>query len=189
MSRRRRDLGFDGEWYERSHWWRSLLLKLALCLGVTALLWFFQGWSGGLVSVMLWARVFAVEFVNLGEWLLRALKGRAMAPVQGRFYAFKGQRIEVIEGDAGPARWLAVADLAAALEEPITERALALRFAAGLRREGRRLFLRDDEALAYLAQRRAERATPLRRWVEQEVWQPARGRRANYPPPTSPPPP
>lgn len=159
-----------------------MLLKLAVGAASVALCWWGSGWMGGLVSLAFLGRLFARDLVDLGGFVLHQLRARAMAPVQGRFYAFKGHRVEVVDDDVDRVRWLAVDHLAAALGEPISERALSLRHAAGLRRVGTRLFLRDEEALAYLGERQAERALALRHWLRREVWHPARGRAANYEP-------
>ena len=110
-----RGAGFDAEDHEKHHWWRSLLLRFAICGAVTALLWWAGGWPALLVTLMLWARAFASDLVALGETLGRALKELAFRPVQGRFYQFKGHRIRVLDDDIERQRWIALADLATAL--------------------------------------------------------------------------
>jgi hypothetical protein len=177
--------GFDAASHERHHWWRSLLLRLAVCSALTGLLWRVGGWTSVLISLMLWGRVFAADLIELGGLLWRALRGQALKPVEGRLYQFKGQHIRVLDDEVEPRRWLAVADLARALGESLPLgplRRLQREPDSALREEGDGWYVVDDVALAALGERRSDRAARLRVWVEREVWYPARGRRASYGP-------
>lgn len=172
--------GFDAAAHERHHWWRSLLLKLALCAGVTALLWWASGWAGLLVSLMIWGRAFADDLLALGMTLWRALRHLAFRPVQGRFYQFKGQRVRVLDDELLPRRWLALPDLAEALGAPLSAAALRRRWPDALLEQRDGVYVLDEVALAWLREQRNERAGRLALWVEREVWYPARGRKAGY---------
>jgi hypothetical protein len=176
----REPLGFDAASHEKHHWWRSLLAKLAFCGAVTALLWWASGWFGLLVALMLWARAFASDLVGLVEVMGRQLKALAFRPVQGRYYAFKGQRIRVLDDELLPQRWVALDDLAKALEAPMPAAVLRRRQPQAVqeRRDGG--YVLDDVALAWLREQRGERAGRLAHWLEREVWYPARGRQASY---------
>jgi hypothetical protein len=173
-------LGFDAAAHERHHWWRASLLKLAVCGGVSALLWWIGGWAGLLVSLMLWARVLASELMALGETAWLALRRLAFRPVQGRFYQFKGHRIRVLEDGVERQRWLALDDLATALGAPVPASLLRRRRADALREERDGVYGLDDTVLAWLREQRNERAGRLALWVERDVWYPARGRKASY---------
>ncbi|CAM3889547.1 hypothetical protein [Roseateles saccharophilus] len=177
---RREPPGFDAAAHERHHWWRSLLLKLALCSGVSALLWWSSGWAGLLVSVMLWARALAGDLMALLETAWRSLRQLAFRPVQGHFYQFKGQRIRVVDDDLDAHRWIALQDLATALGAPMPAAVFRRRQPQALRERPDGVYLLDQAALAWLGEQRSERAGRLRLWVEREVWYPARGRRAGY---------
>lgn len=171
--------GFDAASHERNHGWRSLLFKLAVCAGVTALSWRLGHWAGLLVSLMLWGRAFADDLVALAAVACRALRRRAFAPVEGQLYQFKGQRVRVLDDETQPQRWIAVDDLAAALGAPVPARRLAHSEPAALLEQRDGLYLQDDVALAWLRQQRSDRASRLAQWLEREVWFPARGRAAS----------
>lgn len=175
--RRREPLGFDAAAHERHHGWRSLLLRLAVCAGVTALLWWSSGWAGLLVSLMLWARAFAADLVVLGESAWRGLRHLAFRPVQGRFYQFKGHRIRVEDDELLHQRWLALPDLARALGAPLPAAVLRRRWPQGLCEQRGVSYVLDEVALAWLGEQRDDRAGRLRLWVEREVWYPVRGRK------------
>lgn len=172
--------GFDAEAHERHHWWRSLLLKLALCTSVSWLLWWLGGWAGVLTSLMLWARALAADLMALGETAWRELRHVAFRPVQGRFYQFKGHRMRVLDDELEAQRWIALDDLSTALGAPLPQRMLRRDKPQALRdlRDGS--YLLDDAALAWLRVQRSDRAGRLALWVEREVWYPARGRKASY---------
>jgi len=174
----RESLGFDATSHEKHHWWRSLLFKAVVCGAATALLWWASGWAGLLVALMLWGRAFASDLVALGETAGRGLKSLAFRPVQGRFYAFKGHRIRVLEDELLPQRWIALKDLATALEAPMP--AAVLRRRQPLREERDGVYVLDEVALGWLREQRNDRAGRLAHWVEREVWHPARGRKASY---------
>jgi hypothetical protein len=173
-------MGFDAAAHERHHWWRSLLFRLALCGGVTALLWWVSGWTGLFASLMLWARAFAGDLIALGETVGRSLRHAAFRPVQGRFYQFKGHRMRVLDDEAQAQRWIALDDIATALGAPLPLRTLRRDQPQALRELRDGSYWLDDAALTWLRAQRSDRAGRLALWVEREVWHPARGRQASY---------
>lgn len=176
----RRPLGFDAAAHERHHWWQSLLLRVLLCAAVSGLLWWSGGWSGLLVSLMLWARALAQDLMALLGTVWGSLRHLAFKPVQGRFYQFKGHRIRVEDDELLRQRWLSVDDLATALGAPMPAASLRRRWPDGVRQQADGVYAMDDVVLAWLGAQRDDRAGRLRQWVEREVWYPARGRRASY---------
>lgn len=176
----REPLGFDAASHERHHWWRSLLFKLLLCGGVTALLWWVGGWTGLLACLMLWGRAFAADLMALGETGWRGLRHLAFRPVQGRFYQFKGHRMRVLDDEVDARRWIALDDLSTALGTPLPLRTLRRSQPQALRDERDGSYWLDDAALTWLRAQRGDRAGRLALWVEREVWYPARGRKASY---------
>lgn len=145
---------------------------------MTGLLWWASGWIGLLGSLPLWGRAFAGDLMALGETGWRGLRLLAFKPVQGRFYQFKGHRIRVVEDEVDAQRWLALADLATALDAPMPAAVFRRRQPQSLRERPDGLYLLDEAALTWLGEQRGERAGRLRLWVEREVWYPARGRKA-----------
>lgn len=170
--------GFDAEAHERHHGWRSLVFKLAIGAVTTWVVWRFGGWTGLLVSLMLWARLLADELMAglLMAW--HALRGLAFRPVQGRYYQFKGHRIRVEDDELLRQRWLSVGDLSRALGAPMPLPTLRRRWPDGLREQRDGVYVLDDVAMAWLAEQRDARAARFRQWVERDVWYPVRGRKA-----------
>ena len=176
----REPLGFDAASHEKHHWWRSLLFKLAVCGAATALLWWASGWAGMLVALILWGRAFASDLVALGETVGRGLKALAFRPVQGRYYAFKGHRIRVLDDDIERHRWIALEDLSTALGAPMPAASLRRRHPQSVREQRDGSYVLDEVVLTWLREQRGDRAGRLAHWVEREVWYPARGRKASY---------
>jgi len=137
-----------------------------------------MGVIGLLLTLPFWAHAFAPDLVALAGLVRRGARQWLWRAESGQHYAFKGQPLRVLDDELERRRWIHVGDLALALEEPISLSGLRLRHAAGLQELGDGAYLSDEAALAYLAERRAERAVLLRRWVEREVWFPARGGKA-----------
>lgn len=181
----RRPFGFDAVSHERHHWWRSLLLKLAMGAVFVASTWWVMGGKVGLMVGLLIAlralgQALAPDLMALIATLWRQLRALAFRPVQGRFYQFKGHRIRVEDDDLLRQRWLALDDLATALGAPMPATSLRRRWPQGLREQRGVTYVLDDAALAWLGEQRDDRAGRLRLWVEREVWYPARGRKASY---------
>lgn len=181
----RRPFGFDARSHERHHWWRSVLFKLLPCGVVVALLvWLLGaplgGMLGAVIAVRFLGQALAPDLMALVGTTWRNLRWLAFRPVQGRFYQFKGHRIRVEDDDLLRQRWIALDDLATALGAPLPAPALRRRWPDGVRQQRDGLYVLDDVAMAWLGERRDDRAGRLRLWVEREVWYPARGRKASY---------
>lgn len=151
-----------------------------MCTAVSALSWWWDDWSGLLISLMLWARVCGSGLIDLGEVVWLNLRQLAFKPVQGRFYEFKGHRIRVLDDELLPQRWIALDDLAKALEQPPSAVAFRRRNPKAVSDERDGVYVLDDLVLAWLREQRGDRAGRLALWIEREVWYPARGRRASY---------
>lgn len=171
---------FDAAAHERHHWWRALLLRVAVCAGLTALLWWLTGWFGLLASLAFSAHVIAPVVVDFAGTVGRGMRGIAFRRVQGHFYQFKGHRIRVLDDESLPQRWLALADLSEALGTPIVAQALRRRWPESLQEHPDGVYVLDDTVLTWLREQRSDAAGRLARWVERDVWYPARGRKASY---------
>lgn len=181
----RAPFGFDAAAHERHHWWRSLVFKVLPAALVWWLVWW---WIGGVLGFMVGLAIvfrylglaIAPDVIALGGTTWRTMRGAAYRQVQGRFYQFKGHRIRVEDDELLPQRWLAVADLATALGQPLPLPVLRRRWPEGLHEQADGIYVLDDVALAWLGEQRDARAGRLRHWVERDVWYPARGLRASY---------
>lgn len=113
----------------------------------------------------------------LGKVVMQAASGgyrvareAAYADVQGRYYVYRGVPVAIDEDDDGW-RWLLVDDLRHLL--PGLPRDPSLRHLEPQRSaadgDGRRLRLRSDALLDWLARAQADEAIRLKNWVEREV--------------------
>ncbi|MFG6431049.1 hypothetical protein [Roseateles sp. LYH14W] len=181
----RKPAGFNAASHERHHWWRSLLLKLALGgVSVAVLWWVIGGIAGLLLGLLIAARALgpalAPDLLALAGTAWRGLRHLAFRSVEGRYYQFKGHRIRVEDDELLPRRWLALQDLSTALGAPIPAAVLERRGPEALFEQRDGLYVRDEVVLMWLREQRDDRAGRLAHWIEREVWLPARGRKGNY---------
>ena len=58
----------------------------------------------------LFARIFGAPLIALVSWIVRRIREQVYADVEGRYYQFKTNPIDIVEGE-GSARWLSVSDV------------------------------------------------------------------------------
>ncbi len=170
--------GFDAVKHERRHVWYARAARLLICVGLCGVALRLLGALGMLMALPVFAIVYARSLLELPGSVRRRMRARALRPVSGRFYEFKGRSMRVLDDEVERMRWLLVDDLAKALDEKLKISALKQRHAEGLRELPDGLYISDEAALAYLSARQTERSARLRVWVEQEVWYPARHKHA-----------
>ncbi|CAN5175760.1 hypothetical protein BH11PSE10_BH11PSE10_13260 [soil metagenome] len=170
------NFGFNADRHDRRQPWISFAARLLIAAGLTVGMVAWLGVVGFVLVVPAWGLFFSGDLIRLVPLAWRVARAGFWRSEQGRFYAFKGAPVRVLEDDLEPLSWLHVQDLAQALGEPIKESGLRLRHARALRDEADGLYVSDDAALAYLATRQAGRALRLSQWIRQEIWYPARYR-------------
>jgi hypothetical protein len=156
----------------------SLVLRLAGWLVVLGLLWRLIGVFGVLMSLPLLGLLVARTLVDLGIEVHYQVKHAHWRHLEGRHYAFRGNRVSVFE-DGQHRRWVRLADVRAIAGFTASDGALAITYRDGVRSLGRPAepHIADEALLAHLAKERSPDALRLRRWVEREIVFPARRQR------------
>jgi len=155
-----------------------------LAVGVLALglftweLWRLDGPIGLLIASPGWGALLARPLLDGAGDAWRGVRRLAWRGVEGRHYAHRGRRIDVVE-DADGQRFLRLAHLRVVLQGLPSDEALARRFQGRMLRHGSpgRPYLRDDALIEYLAPAQTPDALRLRHWVEKDVAGPGRRRR------------
>jgi hypothetical protein len=155
----------------------SLALRLALVAAAVAAVYGWQGVIAALVVGCLGALALARPIVEVASDARHTLRRAALGDLQGRFYAFHGRPLQVLEDD-DHRRWVRVNDVRAIVGFTTTDGALALSYPSGFRRIGEAGYLSDEALLVHLAREPAPAALKLRHWAEREVTHPARQVRA-----------
>jgi len=156
----------------------SIVLRLALCAVAVGLAWWWIGPVGFALTAPLFGVALARPLLDLLSQSRAAVRERAYSAIEGRFYAFKGVPIDVIEGDDGH-RWLRLADVRRVIEGLASDAVLAKAHPDGVMRHGTppRPYIQDDALLAQLARAMAPATVRFRLWVERDIVFPARHRR------------
>ena len=156
----------------------SIALRLAACLLVSWGVWRWGGAAAMAGTLPLFGILLARPLIDLASAIRHGMKHAQLAEVEGRHYAFRGRRIEVIE-DVERRRWVRLADVRAIVGFTASDGALAISYPDGVRRlgRGREAHVSDEALLAHLAKERSPDAARLRGWVEREIVFPARRER------------
>jgi hypothetical protein len=155
----------------------SLALWLALVLLAAGAVYAWQGVIAGMLVACLGAVVLAPAIVAAASDLRHGLRRATLRDVQGRYYAFHGRPLQVLEDD-DHRRWVRVGDLRAIVGFTATDGALALAYPSGFRRIGEAGFVSDEALLIHLSREPGSAALKLRHWAEREITHPARQVRA-----------
>ena len=151
----------------------DLALRLAICAGATYGAWRYLGefWP---VVVPIWGVLLAKPIIEIVPAYVRALREEVFAEWQGRYYAFDGHHVRVLDVDGEP--WIVDTDLV---------RSLGQRFSPRLRERLRKTLdaaeydrlpdtrlwgFSERGALKYLERRQDPQAMKLKLWLEREVY-------------------
>lgn len=177
MPSKRPRFGFTADSLARWHRRWGLGLRLALAVVGTGLSLKLRGPLFPLVVGLLWGRALLPELRQLAGWAYGALKHAALRKVEGCHYNFRGESVRVQDDADGEGRWVVLADIEHCLGEPLGRLAREAQRDGALRHLNGHACVHDAALLTHLAQHRTNpRAVPLHRWVEREIWFPARGR-------------
>ena len=154
---------------------RTFVIRLVICVAGATLAWRAIGPAGLAVSSVLFALLLAKPLVELASAARHAIRARAWKPVEGRYWAYRGQPVQVIE-DEEHRRWILADDVRAIVGFTASNGALALSYPNGFRSIGKPPLphFSDDALLAHLAKEKSTRALKFRHWVEREIAFPAR---------------
>jgi len=153
----------------------TLAIRLTLCFSLTWWAWRKLGPGGLLAGGLMLALLLPRPLLELVAELRRVLRERRWRDLEGRHYAYRGHRVQVLE-DVSHCRWVSAADVREIVGGTVSEGALALTYPNGFRRLGepQQAYLSDEALLVHLGKESSPTANRFRRWVEREIVFPAR---------------
>ena len=160
--------------------WR-ILVRLAICVVVSYAAFRFGGLIPMVASLVLLGVLLARPLVDLASETRHAIRAQAWKPVEGRYWAFHGTPIQVLE-DEDHRRWILASDVRSIVGFTASNGALALTYPNGFRSMGSppAPHFSDEVLLAHLAKEKSAKALRFRHWVEKEIAFPARRLRERY---------
>lgn len=153
----------------------SIAWRIAFCCGVTYAAWRAGGPIPAVLSLPLVGVLLARPLIELAGDLFHGLKSAAYRGVEGRFYAFQGTPVQVIE-DEMHRRWVRTSDVRRIVGPGASDAALARLYPDGWQTFGSppRPHLSDEALLLHLDKGSTAVAGKFRLWVEREIAYPAR---------------
>jgi len=153
----------------------SFAIRIATCMAVSWVAWRVGGVIGVMSSVALVGMLLAHPLLELIRAIRTRLREEAYRPVEGRYYAFKGTPVDVIE-DADHVRWVRASDVRKIIGSAVGEATLQLTYPDGCREMGapKVAYIRDETLLVHLARQKNARALRFSQWVEKDIAFPAR---------------
>jgi hypothetical protein len=160
---------------------RTILVRLALCVLLTWLVWHFLGTVGLVMTAPMYGVALARPLLDLASAIRHEMRRAQWREVEGRHFAFKGRTVHVLE-DADHQRWVRIADVRAVVGLTAGDGALRITYPGGWRVLGKppEAYLSDEALLAHLGKERSPKALRLRHWVEREIVFPARRQRERH---------
>jgi hypothetical protein len=157
---------------------KHLAAGSAFVLGMECIAWWVFGAFVLWIPLSLIGLLMAPVLVELACEIWYAMRRSIWRPVEGRYFAFHGRPVHVLE-DADHRRWIRLSDVRAIAGFTASDGALRLTYPNGWRLCGRPAVphLSDEALLAHLAKERAPTAAKLRHWVEREIGFSARRKR------------
>jgi hypothetical protein len=152
--------------------------RIVFAVGALGVGW----WLGGPVGVMLGAPLagwlIAPVVFDSAAWGYRSSRWLALHHLQGNHYAYRGNTLEVLEGDDGY-RWLRVSDLRRTLRD--LPRDTTLNLVEPERTEfdasGKQLAIRADALLQWLSKAHTDEHIRFKVWVERSIHHPSQAQR------------
>ena len=95
----------------------SIALRLAVCVLVSWAVWRWFGLAAMMPTLPLFGILLARPLLELAGALRDGMKEVQLAAVEGRHYAFRGRRVQVLE-DPDRRRWVRLADVRAIVGSP-----------------------------------------------------------------------
>ena len=159
----------------------SIAIRLAICIAVSYGAFRFGGAVSLVASLVLFGILLAKPLIELASTTRHAIRAEAWRPVEGRYWAFHGTPVQVLE-DEDHRRWILASDVRAIVGYTASNGALALTYPNGFRTMGKppAPHFSDTALLAHLAKENSAKALKFRHWVEKEIAFPARRLRERY---------
>jgi hypothetical protein len=156
----------------------ATVLRTVLTISAAALAWAVGTWYAykifGASAIVILAPLLGVllarPLINLFADLGYAGKSAALADVQGRWFAHKGQRVDIAQDEDG-ARWLLSGDVRKILTGLPRDEVLAKQFAerTGTVEEAPGFRIRADALAEYLLKSQDAASLRFKKWIDHEV--------------------
>jgi hypothetical protein len=149
--------------------------RIALCAAFSWCSWRVGGPLLALLGTPLYGIALARPLVDLASELKHAMRAAVWRPEEGRYYAYRGTPVRVIE-DADHVRWVRAADVRAIVGFTASDGALALTYPQGWKLIGTPPVphFSDEALLTHLRKERSARAGRFALWAERTITHPAR---------------
>ena len=156
----------------------SIALRLSGCVLLSWAAWHWLGLTSMVTTLPLFGVALARPLLDLAGALQRGMKHAHWHDVEGRHYAYRGRRVQVLD-DADRRRWVRLADVRAIIGFTTSDSALAIAYCDAVRALGRpaQAHIVEEALLAHLGKERSPEAARLRAWVEREIVFPAQRER------------
>lgn len=157
--------------------WR-IAWRTALCVAVSWTAWRVAGRAVMVCTLPLFGVLLARPLVELASDLRHGARWLVWRPEEGRYYAFHGQQVRVIEDDEHM-RWVRAADVRRIVGYTASDGALALTYPGGWKLLGAppEPYFSDETLLAHLGKERSAEAGRFALWAERTIAYPAREHR------------
>ena len=154
--------------------WR-ITWRGALCVGVSWAVWRVLGPAAMVCSLPLFGIALARPLVDLASDLRHGARWLVWRPEEGRYYAFHGQQVRVIE-DVENVRWVRAADVRRIVGYTASDGALALTYPNGWTQFGSppEPYFSDEALLTHLRKESTAEAGRFALWAERTIAFPAR---------------
>lgn len=154
--------------------WLDTAYRIVFSLGALGVGWWLGGAFGLLMTVPLTGWLMAPVLLDGAALGYRTTRWLALHQLQGCYYAYKGNAIEVLEGDDG-FRWLRVRDVRHTLRA--FPKDATLRLMEPERTEfdesGKHLVVRADALLHWLTKAHTDENIRFKVWVERSIHNPS----------------
>jgi len=157
--------------------WR-VAWRLLLCIAVSGLAWRVLGRVAMICTLPLFGVMLARPLIDLASDLHHATRWLVWRSEEGRYYAFHGQQVRVIE-DAEQVRWVRAADVRRIVGYTSSDGAIALTYPTGWALFGSppEGYFSDEALLTHLRREGTAEAGRFALWAERTITFPARRRR------------
>ena len=149
--------------------------RLALCAAVSWCVWRVGGLVPMVCTAPLYGIVLARPLLDLMGDMRHQTHALILRPVEGRYYAFHGKPVQVIEDEAH-VRWVRAADVRRIVGYTASDGALALTYPNGWRLLGKppEPHFSDETLLVHLRKETSPEAARFKHWAERTIAFPAR---------------
>lgn len=162
--------------------WKHPAVQALLCLGVFALVGYYAGVAGMVMTSPLFAAWFLKPLLAFGVGGWRRIRRAVWMPVHGQHYVYQGVTLHLLADSQG-AQWIALRDVQTVVGATAPERSLQLTYPGKLVPMGKpaHMHMQVDALVTYLAKQNNPVCLRFKVWVDRNIVFPARKRAGNTP--------